>query len=175
MEPSPDHAGHTPLVRAAQAGDRDAFGELYTRFSRFVHGLLLARVGPTDAADLTQDVFLRAWTRLGELRDPAAFPGWIATMARRRAVDHFRAGVPEDELVDRFPARGSPETTAEAHAALAAIQALPDAYRETLSLRLVEGLSGPEIAVLTGLTPDSVRVNLHRGFALLRDRLERRT
>jgi RNA polymerase sigma-70 factor (ECF subfamily) len=129
VEPSPDHAGHTPLVRAAQAGDRDAFGELYTRFSRFVHGLLLARVGPADAADLTQDVFLRAWTRLGELRDPAAFPGWIATMA----------------------------------------------YRETLSLRLVEGLSGPEIAVLTGLTPDSVRVNLHRGFALLRDRLERRT
>jgi RNA polymerase sigma-70 factor (ECF subfamily) len=48
---------------------------------------------------------------------------------------------------------------------------LPEAYRETLTLRLIEGCSGPEIAELTGLTPDSVRVNLHRGFKLLRERL----
>jgi len=61
--------------------------------------------------------------------------------------------------------------TTEAHGALDAIQALPEAYRETLVLRLVEGLTGPEIASLTGLTPDSVRVNLHRGFRLLRERL----
>jgi RNA polymerase sigma-70 factor (ECF subfamily) len=54
---------------------------------------------------------------------------------------------------------------------VSAIQDLPDAYRETLTLRLVAGLSGPEIAAVTGLTPDSVRVNLHRGFRLLRERL----
>ena len=60
---------------------------------------------------------------------------------------------------------------AEAQRALAAIRALPEAYRETLVLRLVEGLSGPEIAAVTGLTPESVRVNLHRGFRLLRERL----
>ncbi|HEX6323359.1 MAG TPA: sigma factor-like helix-turn-helix DNA-binding protein, partial [Vicinamibacterales bacterium] len=60
---------------------------------------------------------------------------------------------------------------AEAAAAVAAIQDLPEAYRETLALRLVEGLSGPEIAAATGLRPDSVRVNLHRGFKLLRERL----
>ena len=78
-------------------------------------------------------------------------------------LDDQRAGPPT-----------SPEARADAQRALEAIQRLPEAYRETLVLRLVEGLTGPEIARLTGLTPDSVRVNLHRGMKLLRDRLERR-
>ena len=51
------------------------------------------------------------------------------------------------------------------------IQSLPDAYRETLVLRLVEGMTGPEIATRTGLTPASVRVNLHRGMKLLKEKL----
>ena len=62
---------------------------------------------------------------------------------------------------------------AEAHAVLAVIRSLPEAYRETLVLRLVEGLTGPEIADRTGLTAASVRVNLHRGMKLLRERLHR--
>ena len=52
------------------------------------------------------------------------------------------------------------------------IRGLPEAYRETLILRLVEGLTGPEIAGQTGLTPDSVRVNLHRGMKMLRGKME---
>ena len=51
------------------------------------------------------------------------------------------------------------------------IRHLPEAYRETLMLRLVEGMSGPEIAERTGMTPGSVRVNLHRGITMLRERL----
>jgi RNA polymerase sigma-70 factor, ECF subfamily len=160
-----------PLVRAAQAGDRDAFGELYRRFSRAVHGVLLARLPRTVADDLVQDAFLQALKRLGELREPAAFGGWLCTIARRCAADHFRRAPAEDPLVDRASPQASPELAAEAHAALAAIRDLPEAYRETLTLRLVEGLSGPEIGAATGLTADSVRVNLHRGFRLLRERL----
>ena len=56
-------------------------------------------------------------------------------------------------------------------AVLAAIRRLPEAYRETLVLRLVEGLTGPEIAERTGLQPGSVRVNLHRGMQMLREAL----
>ena len=52
------------------------------------------------------------------------------------------------------------------------IRRLPDAYRDTLLMRLVEGMSGAEIAERTGLTPGSVRVNLHRGMTLLREKLE---
>ena len=57
-------------------------------------------------------------------------------------------------------------------AVLATIRSLPEAYRETLTLRFVEGMTGPEIALRTGLTEGSVRVNLHRGMKLLRERLE---
>ena len=66
-----------------------------------------------------------------------------------------------------------PPSAREARRLLAIVRTLPDAYRETLVLRLVEGLTGPEIAERTGLTPASVRVNLHRGMKLLREKLER--
>ena len=55
--------------------------------------------------------------------------------------------------------------------ALERVRTLPDTYRETLLMRLVQGMTGPEIAERTGLTPASVRVNLHRGMQLLRERL----
>ena len=171
MTPAGADAGHVPLVVAARDGDRDAFGELYRRFSRAVHGILLARVPPQDAEDLVHDVFMHAWPRLGELREPAAFGGWICTMARRRAMDHHRRDRPSSELTDTIAGSDRPDISAEAASAVAAIQDLPDAYRETLALRLVDGLTGPEIAAATGLTADSVRVNLHRGFKLLRQRL----
>ena len=54
---------------------------------------------------------------------------------------------------------------------LEVVRSLPEAYRETLVMRLVEGMSGPEIAARTGMTPASVRVNLHRGMKMLREKL----
>jgi len=65
---------------------------------------------------------------------------------------------------------GWPRQSAEdAFLVLGLIRGLPEAYRDTLILRLVEGMTGPEIAKVTGLTPDSVRVNLCRGMKLLRE------
>jgi RNA polymerase sigma-70 factor, ECF subfamily len=139
-----------------------------------VHAILLTRVPPDIAGDLTQEVFLKAWTTIRSLREPAAFTGWIAAMARNRASDHFRRPRLEVELTDIHAARDAPDATMEAREAIAAIRELPEAYRETLVLRLVEGLSGAEISELCGLSPESVRVNLHRGFKLLRQRLEGR-
>lgn len=161
------------LVRLALAGDSIAFDTLYERYARVVHGLLLARVGRDEADDLVQDVFLTAWRRLDDLRDPAAFGGWIAMIARNRATDFHRRRAEFVELPENLESPGDTSNEADANAALAAIRALPDAYRETLILRLVEGLSGPEIAERTGLTPGSVRVNLHRGMKLLREKLHR--
>ena len=160
-----------PIVRAAQAGDRDAFGELYARFAGYVHAILLARVAHDVANDLAQEVFLQAWTTIRTLRDPAAFPGWIGAIARHRALDLVRRRPLETELVEGRSAEASPHLQYEATEALDAIRDLPEAYREPLMLRLVEGCSGREIAALCGLTEDSVRVNLHRGFKLLRERV----
>jgi len=157
------------LIRAAAAGDRPAFGELYVRYARMVHGILLARVPPGDAEDLVQDVFLSAMKQLGKLRTAAAFRGWLGAIARNRAIDYFRGAREEAPLNERLAAgRGA---SAESFAALDAIRNLPEAYRETLTMRLVEGMTGPEIARQTGLTPDSVRVNLCRGMKLLREAL----
>jgi RNA polymerase sigma-70 factor (ECF subfamily) len=161
------------LVRAALAGDESAFARLYERYGRVVHGILLARAGRADVEDLVQDVFLAAWRRLGDLRDPAAFGGWIAMIARNRATDAHRRTAEFVELPADLAGRGGASDEAEANAALAAIRSLPEAYRETLTLRLVEGLTGPEIADRTGLTAASVRVNLHRGMKLLREKLDR--
>lgn len=158
-------------VREALAGDAHAFRRLYERFGPLVHGVLLARVARQEVEDLVQEVFVVAFEKLASLRDPAAFGAWVATIARTRAVDHGRASHASvtdggaEEIGREDPA------TLEAKEALAAIRRLPEAYRETLVLRLVEGMTGPEIAERTGLTPDSVRVNLHRGMTLLREAL----
>lgn len=161
------------LVTAARDGDRAAFGRLYGRYGRMVHGILLARVPRVEVDDLVHDVFLVALQRLTGLRDPAAFGGWLAAIARNRAHDYHRRTEEVDELTDDVAegAAGASASSPEAVAALDAIRGLPEAYRETLILRLVEGMTGPEIAARTGLTPGSVRVNLHRGMQQLRVRL----
>lgn len=160
------------MVAAARAGDGAALDRLFRRFAPVVHGVLLGYVQRADADDLTQDVFETAIARLRDLREDAAFPGWIVGIARHAALDakrrrHPVAGAEPDTLA----AAGSIEARLDAERALRAVRALPEAYRDTLLLRLVEGLTGPEIAERTGLTPGSVRVNLHRGMALLREAL----
>lgn len=158
------------LARAARQGNRAAFGRLYDRYSRMVHGILLARVPRGEVDDLVQDVFLSALRQVGGLRDDGAFGGWLAMIARNRAHDYHRRAREWTELPEDLPA--GDRHTPEALAALDAIRALPEAYRETLILRLVEGMSGNEIAARTGMTAASVRVNLHRGMKQLRRLLD---
>ena len=114
-------------------------------------------------------MILLALRRLHTLCHARAFGGWLATVARNRANDYHRRSREMSELPDDLASSDAPE--AEASAILRVIQTLPEAYRETLVLRLVEGMTGPEIAARTGLSPASVRVNLHRGMKQLREKL----
>jgi RNA polymerase sigma-70 factor (ECF subfamily) len=166
-----DTGSEATLVRAARSGDRAAFGRLHEQFAPMVHGVLLARVPRREVDDLVQEVFLLALRKLSTLRDDAAFGGWLAMIARNRANDWRRRLKEAEELPEEVEGPGAPE--AEAAEALALVRSLPEAYRETLVLRLVEGMTGPEIAERTGLTPGSVRVNLCRGMQMLRERLSR--
>jgi len=159
------------LVRAAQAGDVASFEQLYAKYVPVVHAILLARLPPADADDVAQNVFFNAYTKLQSLREPAAFVGWIARSARNAAEDHRRTMSETVVLEDAYVTHETQAEDAEAALALDAIRALPETYRETLMMRLVEGMSGPEISARTGLTPGSVRVNLHRGMQLLRGAL----
>ena len=175
-----------PFVLAAQAGNAASFDTLYRRHARIVHGVLLGRATRTDVEDLVQEAFLTAWRQLGTLRDPAAFGGWVVTIARHLRIDHVRRQRPQESLeteaaecshagrrgVQPSAPDADPVDQLEAQRAIDAIRTLPEAYRDTLVLRLVEGMTGPEIARQTGLTPDSVRVNLCRGMKLLRQALD---
>lgn len=161
------------LVSMAQQGNEGAWTMLYKRYAPVVHGVLLSRVGRTEADDLTQDVFLKAMGKLGDVRDGAAVGGWLIAIARNAAGT--RARRPRSELLgDRDCAAPATDVhTDEFEAAervLGIIRGLPEAYRETLVLRLVEGLTGPQIAARMGMTHGSVRVNLWRGMQLLRER-----
>jgi len=171
-------ASDEALVCAARDGDRTAFGELYRRYSRMVHGVLLSRVPRFAAEDLLQDVFLQALPRLGSLRDAARFAAWLAAIARNRANDYYRQARPTTELEsETLGQRDGSTHNADANLAeglffLEAVKSLPEAYREPLILRFVEGMTGPEIAKRTGLKHGSVRVNLYRGMQMLREKLE---
>jgi RNA polymerase sigma-70 factor (ECF subfamily) len=92
-------------------------------------------------------------------------------IARNRAMDFYRQRRQTEELQESFALRSRSEADAEANKVLEMIRELPESYRETLIMRLVEGMTGPEIAERAGLTPASVRVNLHRGMKLLREKL----
>jgi RNA polymerase sigma-70 factor (ECF subfamily) len=159
------------LIEAVRQGDQDAFGRLYDLYAPMVHGVLLARVPVSDVDDLVQDVFLVALRKLSTLRDDNAFGGWLAMIARNRAMDFHRKKRETEELQETVAVKAEAGSDAEARRVLEVIRELPESYSETLIMRLVEGMTGPEIALRTGLTPASVRVNLHRGMKLLREKL----
>jgi RNA polymerase sigma-70 factor (ECF subfamily) len=171
------------LVRDAQGGDRDAFAALYRRHARLVHVVLLGSVAPDDVPDLLQDVFLAALRELPRLRDPDAFGGWLVQIARNQAKMHHRSQRPLESFDDAVHGRVATgdrppdarlEARSDAEYVMGHVRELPAKLREPLLLRLVEGMSGEEIARVTGLSHGTVRVYLHEAMRLLRRRLEER-
>ena len=157
------------LVERAASGDSEAFGEIYKTFAPLVHGIVLARVPYDEVKDIVQEVFLAAYKNLDGLRDKNAIGAWLARIARNHAAEYYRKAKPTEELSEDLSGRNNPN--AEAVEILKTIRSMPETYRETLVLRLIEGMTGNEIAERTGLTPESVRVNLHRGMEQLRQKL----
>ena len=164
------------MFEQCRRGEADSFGPIYHRFVRVVHGIVLAGVGPAEAEDLTQEVFMKVHRGISTVRDSEALPGWICTVARNAVTDlvrHHQRRPRHLHLVEE-PAEEAPMEDRElGERVLALIRGLPESYRETLVLRLVEGLTGPEIAARTGMTHGSVRVNLSRGMSQLRPLLEK--
>ena len=171
----PETRDHSDLAARAADGDRDAFGQLVRIYAPMVQGILLARVPVSEVRDLMQDVFTHALERLDTLRDASAFGGWLAMIARNRTVDFHRRNSHRRTAPLEVDVPVSDPDRAQVEELLAAIRSLPDTYAETLMLRLVQGMTGPEIALKVGMKPESVRVNLHRGMAMLREKLRGET
>jgi len=136
-------------------------------------------VARREADELTQEVFLKALPRLKDLRDTRALGAWLCQMARNEANTWGRKQKTAQahnksvavKLADAAPSNtphATPDPKLDPDHVLHHLRQLPDAYRETLALRLIAGLTGPQIAAATGMTHASVRVNLCRGMSMLR-------
>lgn len=167
--PAPPVTLEEALVKRAVRGDQRAFGQLHQRYAPMVHAIALSRVPPHEVDDVVQEAFLKAWQRLPKLRERGRFGPWLATLTRNLITDHHRKRKPHVAMPPDVQALHRP--SAEAAEIVRHIRAMPETYREVLIMRLVEGMSGPEIAARTGMTSGSVRVNLHRGMKRLRARL----
>ncbi|HWC44064.1 MAG TPA: sigma-70 family RNA polymerase sigma factor, partial [Actinomycetota bacterium] len=173
----PDTRGDAELVRAATAGDRGAFAAIYDRYADRLHdfcwGLLRDR---DEAADATQDAFVVAAERLGQLRDPERLRPWLYAVARSQALRRIRARsreAPEEEMTDLPDPTTGPEQAAERsdlrELVWDAATGLSDRDRALLDLHLRHGLEGTELAQAMGIEPGHAYVLLSR----LRDQVER--
>ncbi len=167
-------------VVAARAGDLEAFARLVDRFRDPIHHLALAMVGdPHEAADVTQETFIKAHARLGELRDPERVAGWLRSIGRNEAREALRsrarrgrlATVTEPAALDRVATEPGAGPLERREAWDALVRALPDELREVLVLRFSTGLAYREIAELLEISVDLVGVRLHRAKEALRREL----
>ncbi|MBX2802165.1 MAG: sigma-70 family RNA polymerase sigma factor [Myxococcales bacterium] len=159
----------TDAVRRAREGDASAWTWLHREYRGTLHAVAISHGPRQGADDVVQETFARAMERLSELRRDDAFGPWLCAIARHLATDGYRRRSRLAALRDVFFAR--PRPTAEAAEALDALRQLPETYRELLAMKLVEQMTGPEIATRLGRSPAGVRVSLHRGMKLLRERL----
>ena len=166
------------LVRQAQEGDVAAFEQLYRENVRRVYALCYRLASdPSLAEELTQDVFVRAWQKLGSFRGESAFSTWLypltvnlaLTERRSRGRRTSRVFATEDPTVFEKPGRTpGHEAGFDLEKALAS---LPPGARSVFVLHDVEGYRHQEIAELTGVATGTSKAQLHRARKLLREAL----
>jgi RNA polymerase sigma-70 factor (ECF subfamily) len=171
----PDVQG-SDLVRRAQAGDRSAFRRLYEDHVGRVYALCLRLTGDSeDAMERTQDVFVRAWDKLGSFRGEAAFGTWLHRLAVNVVLADRRSAGRRERRMDTAGTLG-PRSQPAPRAGLAvdlerAIAALPPGARAVFVLYDVEGYHHEEIAEMTGIAAGTSKAQLHRARKLLREAL----
>ena len=163
------------LVLRAQGGDVAAFEQLYRENVRRVYALCCRMTGPDRAEELTQDVFVRAWQKIGSFRGESAFSSWLHPLtvnvvysdlrAKRRYTDRITT---TDDLTPYEPAQAGTEAGSAVDLERA-LQRLPPGARRVFVLHDVEGYRHVEIARMTGTAVGTSKAQLHRARRLLRE------
>ena len=173
------------LVERAIAGERKAFAALYEAHVDQVYRFIRFRVSDEhEAADLTQDVFVRAFRGVGGLRQPNRFGAWLMRIAHSLVLNHRRSAsrrprtveLPNDEPdAPNLPSEDEPRDPTDrvvdrvsAQEVLAAVAGLTDSQQQVIALRFVAGLTLAETADVVGRTEDAVKKLQRRGLATLR-------
>lgn len=165
------------LVVKSQGGDRQAYAALIGRYTQEIYGLCLAALGNVhDAEDVTQEVLVKGFTRIRQLRDPNRFEAWLKRMGRNLCRDWLRkkARHRETALASLEPAAETVERDSRLGRVAQAIQELPAKYRRVIQLRYLEGKRGTEVAELLNLSPARVNTQLFRARKLLMAALSER-
>lgn len=175
-----------PFVLAAAQGDREAFARLVQATAGLVSSIALAIVRDVELSrDIAQEVFLATWRDLGRLRQPSSFLPWLRQTTRNQAHQALRGRVRKRRLIsdgeaeellaaasDPRPDAGERLIAAEDRRRLAAaIEALPDATREVVTLYYREGRSARQVGDLLGLREEAVKQRLSRARARLKESL----
>ena len=164
-------------VAAAASGDVRAFERVYRRHVARIHTTAARMLGAEEADDATQDVFMRAWQRLGQFRGDSRFGTWLFRLAlnvilsRREVVaTRARRHIDDGELVDTLSTpSGTPELGLDFEAAM---QRLPAGMRQIFVLHDIEGYKHDEIAAMLGIAQGTSKSQLHRVRLLLRRYLD---
>jgi RNA polymerase sigma-70 factor (ECF subfamily) len=162
----------------AASGDSHAFERLYRGHIARIHSLARRMLSDDEADEAAQDVFVRAWEKLGTFRGEAAFGTWLHRLAinvilgRRERRGVYRQRYLEDDgVLDTVPGRrAGPETAMDMENAIAR---LPDGARQIFVLHDVEGYRHEEIAGMLGLAAGTSKSQLHRARMALRQHLDR--
>jgi len=163
------------LVSAVRSGDDQAMAQLYERYSPIVYSVALRVLGDTAAAeDILQEVFLQLW------RNPDVFdasrgslPGWLAVIARNRAIDSLRKRRPEtnvsDVIVSIEPDLASGAEWSRALEKIrSALASMSSPQRSALEMAFFEGLTHAEIATKTGEPLGTIKTRIRAGLGALR-------
>ena len=160
----------------AAAGDTRAFERLYRAHVARIHSLVRRMLGDQEPAEVTQDVFVRAWQKIGTFRGEAAFGTWLHRLAvnvvlsRRAALGLRRSRfIEEEDVLENLPSR--PVARDFGLDFETAITRLPQGARHVFVLHDVEGYRHDEIATLLGVTAGTSKAQLHRARLLLRRHL----
>ena len=162
----------------AASGDAKAFERLYGAHVARIHSLVRRMMGDDDADEVTQDVFVRAWEKLGTFRGASSFGTWLYRLAinlilgRRAALGRERDLLRDGEgIIERMSDReATPELGMDFESA---IGRLPDGARKVFVLHDVEGFKHHEIGEMLGVKAGTSKAQLHRARMALRQYLER--
>lgn len=176
-----DPADEVRLIEAAASGDSQAFAALYDQHLERVYRYVYHWVGDrSDAEDLTQQTFLRAWQAIGRYQRRAAFIAWLLTIAHNQVISFFRKAkepvVPDlDLIVDEKAADPEVETLAtyDRLAIRRAILRLKPDQQQVVVMRFIESFPFTDIAAAMGKNQATVRVIQFRALAELRRLLAR--
>jgi RNA polymerase sigma-70 factor (ECF subfamily) len=175
--------GETPVqaaiesdVALAARGDSSAFERLYRAHVSKIHNLTRRMIGSHEADEVTQDIFVRTWQKLGQFRGDSAFTTWLHRLAVNVVIERRRTYAIHRERMSDDPAalEGIPVAPARADLTVdfeAAIEQLPPGAREIFLLHDVEGYKHREIASMLDITTGTSKRQLHRARMLMRKHL----